>query len=75
VSRPSPYGNPFRPAILGDQAAHAEAVARYREWIAAPEQSPLLERARRDLVGRDLGCYCAPHLPCHADVLLELVNH
>ena len=31
-------------------------------------------RAKRDLRGRDLGCYCAPGLPCHADVLLELVN-
>jgi hypothetical protein len=74
VSRPSPYGNPFRPAALGDPAAHAEAVARFREWIAAPERAALLGRARRELRGRDLGCYCAPGLPCHADVLLELVN-
>ena len=29
---------------------------------------------RRELRGLDLGCYCAPGLPCHADVLLELVD-
>jgi hypothetical protein len=76
VSRRSRYGNPFelRPDWVGDPEAHAEAVARFREWITAPEQAALLERACRELRGRDLGCTCAPHLPCHADVLLELVN-
>jgi hypothetical protein len=76
VSRPSRYGNPFelRPDQVGDPAAHAEAIARYRDWIAALGRADLLARACRELRGRDLGCYCAPGLPCHADVLLELVN-
>lgn len=26
------------------------------------------------LIGRDLGCWCKPGAPCHADVLLELAN-
>jgi hypothetical protein len=34
----------------------------------------LLDRMRRELGGRDLGCYCALDQPCHADVLLELAN-
>jgi hypothetical protein len=43
-------------------------------WITAPEQAELLARARRELRGLDLGCYCPIGLPCPADVLLELVN-
>jgi hypothetical protein len=76
VSRPSRYGNDFEvPAkSLGDPAAHAEAQAWYREWITAPGQAGLLAKGRRELRGRDLGCYCPIGLPCHADVLLELVN-
>jgi hypothetical protein len=76
VTYQSRYANPFRPAPgrIGDLAAHAEAKAKYLEWITSPGQAGRLERACRDLRGRDLGCTCAPHLPCHADVLLELVN-
>lgn len=33
----------------------------------------LMERARRELRGKDLGCWCAP-ARCHADTLLEIAN-
>lgn len=49
----------------------------YRSWL--PSQTELLARARRELIGRDLACWCA--LPaagepdhCHARVLIELAN-
>jgi hypothetical protein len=29
---------------------------------------------RRELRGRDLGCFCALDLVCHADTLLEVAN-
>jgi hypothetical protein len=76
VTRPSRFGNPFRlvQGEYGDPAAHARVVAQYREWITAPEQAELLAAARRELRGLDLGCHCRLSLPCHADVLLELVN-
>lgn len=32
------------------------------------------EVIRAELRGKDLSCWCAPDLPCHADVLLELAN-
>ncbi|WP_438489530.1 DUF4326 domain-containing protein [Streptomyces sp. S186] len=51
--------------------AHALAVELYENWLYA--QPELMERARRDLAGRDLMCWCGP-LPCHADVLLGLVQ-
>jgi Domain of unknown function (DUF4326) len=33
-----------------------------------------MEAARRELAGKDLACWCAPGLPCHADVLLGIAN-
>jgi hypothetical protein len=74
VSCPSKYGNPFRPIPFGDPAAHEEAVGQYLKWIAAPEQATLMADAHRELRGLDLGCGCPLGLPCHADVLLILVN-
>jgi hypothetical protein len=71
VARPSRYGNPFKVGIHGD---HAAVVAKFRAWILHPDQAALLERTRRELAGRDLACFCGPGLPCHADVLLEVVN-
>lgn len=70
VGRPSVFGNPFAIGVDGDRAT---VIARYEAWIVAPEQAELLARARRELRGRDLVCWCAP-LPCHADVLLRLCN-
>jgi hypothetical protein len=74
VDRDTRHGNPFKLDRYGAPAGHAAVVARYREWITSPEQADLLNRARRELQGLDLMCYCDLHLPCHADVLLELVN-
>jgi hypothetical protein len=52
--------------------AHLFAVEAYRAHL---EDNPkLADRARRELAGRDLMCWCPPELPCHADVLLELAN-
>lgn len=75
VARPGPFGNPFLVDPVGDPAAaHAEAVGAFRDWITLPEQAGLRERARRELRGRDLACWCASDLPCHAEVLLEIAN-
>jgi uncharacterized protein DUF4326 len=32
------------------------------------------EDVRRELVGRDLACWCPLGQPCHADVLLDIAN-
>jgi hypothetical protein len=34
----------------------------------------LLDQAQHELIGPNLACRCRLDLPCHADVLLELVN-
>lgn len=39
------------------------------EWIY-----PSVAEIRAELAGKDLACWCALDMPCHADVLLELAN-
>jgi len=73
VSRPGRWGNPF-PAEGKTAEAHAECVAAFRRWVMAEAQSGLRAAARRELRGKNLACYCAPGVPCHADVLLEIAN-
>lgn len=80
VDRSTRWGNPFRvndtPGRHGIQNA-SEAVELYREWLLGHPNSggpSLLGDARRELRGKDLACWCKPDDPCHADVLLDLVN-
>jgi hypothetical protein len=54
--------------------ANEQAVRCFREWLTAPEQTDLLDQARLELAGLNLRCSCSLDLPCHADVLLDLVN-
>lgn len=35
---------------------------------------PSVAVIREHLAGRDLACWCALDMPCHADVLLEIAN-
>lgn len=53
-------------------AAHVMAVGLYREF--AERTIGFAPRARVELAGHDLMCWCPPELPCHVDVLLELAN-
>jgi len=71
VTRPSRWGNPYR---VGKEAVDAaEAVAMFRDYIQ--QQPALVEKAKRELAGFNLGCTCPLDQPCHADVWLEVVNH
>ncbi|MCP2259680.1 protein of unknown function (DUF4326) [Streptoalloteichus tenebrarius] len=64
----SDFASPFVKEAKTDREA---MVRHYREWLA--EHRELERRARTELKGRALGCWCAPQ-PCHADVLAELVE-
>lgn len=75
VGRPSPWGNPFSHKV-GTRAqfrveTREEAIAMFREWLRG--QPELVERARRELRGKVLGCWCKP-AACHGDVLVEVAN-
>jgi hypothetical protein len=64
----SPFANPFSVKQHGRE----EAIRLYRERLLSDPE--LLDRARRDLAGKDLACWCRPDDLCHADVLLKVAN-
>jgi hypothetical protein len=66
IGRPGPWGNPFRIGADGDRQT---VIEKYRAWLLARPE--LVERARRELAGKVLGCWCAP-LTCHGDVLAAI---
>jgi hypothetical protein len=67
VGRGSRWGNPHDWCVLG----RAEAVRRYAEALTPEDHTAI----RVALQGKDLLCWCALDVPCHADVLLEIATH
>jgi hypothetical protein len=67
IGRPSIWGNPF---IIGRDGTREEVIEKYRDYVL---NSPDLLSRLPTLHGKILGCFCAP-LPCHGDVLLELLE-
>lgn len=65
IGRPGPWGNPFRIGRDGDRDA---VILKFFEYWYAPEQAALRARARRELTGTVLGCWCPP-LRCHGHVI------
>jgi hypothetical protein len=61
--RPGPYGNPF---VIPRDGNRDEVCDRFDLWVRQPAQKDLRNRARREMKGRDLLCFCAP-LRCHCD--------
>lgn len=50
------------------------SVKAYRWWMGLPAQATLRDKAKVALRGKNLACWCKLDAPCHADVLLEIVN-
>lgn len=48
-----------------------DAITAYRAYLR--RHPGLVDAARRELVGRDLACWCRPGEACHADVLLRVI--
>lgn len=63
----SAFANPYR---IGDDGTRQEVVEKYRQHVLGRQE--LLDRLH-ELRGRRLACWCSP-APCHADVLVELVD-
>ena len=76
VSRPSKWGNRWRPGDVDVDGltpmTAARAVERYRMDVALG--NPGRKEIVSELRGKDLACWCKPGAPCHADVLLEIAN-
>jgi len=67
IGRPSKWGNPF---TIGRDGTREEVIMKFHRWIL--DQPGLLDDVH-ELIGKRLGCFCAP-LPCHGDVLLGLAE-
>jgi hypothetical protein len=70
VDRSTPFGNPF---IMGKHGSRDEVCDKFDAWVDLPAQARLRERARRELRGYDLLCWCAPQR-CHASTWLRIAN-
>lgn len=69
IGRPGPWGNPF--PIARDRTRE-EAVEAYRKFLAS--QPALVAKAKQELKGKVLGCWCSP-LACHGAVLSAAANN
>jgi hypothetical protein len=67
------YGNPFVLKDINDDKERAEVIAAYEKWLMDPDQAGLVAKARTDLPGKVLACWCKPK-DCHGDVLMWAVN-
>ena len=76
VTRPGKFGNRFsvEKGKPDEEVRLKEAIRLYEVWIQAPEQKSLLAEAKTKLRGKNLACWCKPGQPCHAEILLRLVN-
>jgi hypothetical protein len=68
------WGNPF--SHLPNSRAkfivpHDEVLPRYEQWLRA--QPELVARAKRELKGKVLACWCAPGF-CHGDILARVAE-
>lgn len=69
-----PWGNPFSSISAKQQDGFDDLATRtavYLQWLLT--QPELLSRARAELPGKVLGCWCAPRY-CHGWVLAAVAN-
>lgn len=74
IGRPGPWGNPFELADYDDD--REKVLELYAEWLIS--QPELVEKAKKELKGKVLGCWCKtekhPDALCHGDILAEIAN-
>lgn len=74
IDRTTIWGNPYshkeNTLAIYKVKTRKESIEKYREYIL---NNPELLAKLPELKGKVLGCWCKP-LPCHGDVLIELLN-
>jgi hypothetical protein len=75
IGRPGIWGNPFshQEGTLArfKVVDRDEAVDRYEAWVMS--QPELVQRIKRELKSKILGCWCIPNR-CHGEVLAKIAN-
>ncbi|CAF1070844.1 unnamed protein product [Didymodactylos carnosus] len=69
IGRPEYWGNPF---VIGKDGDRSDVIRKYRAWIM--KKPEMLERAKTELRGKVLACWCKPEA-CHGDVLAEIADN
>jgi hypothetical protein len=70
VGRPSKWGNPYK---IGDEFTTIQDIlGLYERWLKSKLKEDL--QFLDSLKGHDLACWCPLDKPCHADVLLKLLE-
>lgn len=69
IGRGSVYGNPY---IISNDLTREQCIRKFQDYFYT--NVPLMERARRELTGKELLCYCRPQLACHGDVIANVCN-
>ncbi len=64
----SPFANPFK---IEEGVTREDVIAKYKDWLLS--QPELVNRAKLELRGKTLGCWCKPEA-CHGDILAEIAN-
>jgi len=75
VSRPGRWGNPYVIGTPenGGNITRQMAVEHYERALRDGRLVRKLEDVR-ELIGKDLACWCPLDEPCHADVLLKIAR-
>jgi hypothetical protein len=68
VGRGTPFGNPFK---IGTHGSRQKVISTFEQMLLDDDE--LMEKVRRELKGKVLGCSCKPKL-CHAHVLAWYAN-
>lgn len=74
VDRSTAFGNPYQAGKDGDGDRQRLAQLFYAHLTSTAVGHEFAERARRELRGKNLACWCPLDQQCHADVLLEIAN-
>ncbi len=67
----SEFANPYKVGKKEGEYTLKEAIDLYKVHL---EDASLVEKARKELKGKNLGCFCDQKGPCHAKVLADIAN-
>jgi len=71
IGRPSIWGNPYQ---IGPDGTRDEVLQKFKQYLLEGQGREELEPRLDEMVGKRLGCYCAPK-HCHGDLLAYRANH
>lgn len=69
VAKPSKWASRY---VWWANGGYTQATELFRDYIM--KRPRMIEMAKSELRGKNLACWCPLNKPCHADVLLALVN-